>query len=501
MIKLRNLGWVSVAALLVGFGTAASAAPATFTQSSNSTEDNTETSDVDETMSSAPVVAAELFGSGTAVKLEFGTGFQPVYKLIYNAATGDDVNFGGNDQGLITYTLSGATFAERVSPSDFAFGDASSATLERTAGGAKGDASVTIRVNAGGMWESGDTLTFTIPWLNATGRSAKAPVRMSAALSIDRTSKFPEGGPVNSKCGETSPVPVGCKLVTVTPKIATFALSGGSGGMIDLSNRAMLIGASGKNMADIALGTVTVAANASTAIKGQDGMAASLSGDLAGDVAISVSSDHFRTGDIVYIDDNKSGTQDDSRELFTIADGVATGDRPLKDGMYTVRYKPNGTDPLVHDSSLTLSARTDFTDRENMNRSATPAGVKSTLKLAGIKGNPPKAYAIAPVDNMDVSNVRITCEAGKACMAFLSCRDSDGMSTFGDAGVSIPAYGTVRLDQAQVAAALGMMPGEEWSGRLACTVLSTAKISVQVLTRAAGVLVNNTYVTEGGDTP
>ena len=48
----------------------------------------------------------------------------------------------------------------------------------------------------------------------------------------------------------------------------------------------------------------------------------------------------------------------------------------------------------------------------------------------------------------------------------------------------------------QIAEALGLAEG--WEGRMSCDILSTAPISVQVLTRAAGVLVNNTDISEGG---
>ena len=54
---------------------------------------------------------------------------------------------------------------------------------------------------------------------------------------------------------------------------------------------------------------------------------------------------------------------------------------------------------------------------------------------------------------------------------------------------------TVRWNQMQIAGALGLDDG--WEGRLACEVLSSAEITVQVLTRAAGVLVNNTATDSG----
>ena len=344
-----------------------------------------------------------------------------------------------------------------------------------------------------------------MPDLTATGRSKTAPVRMSSSFSISKTSNFPEGGPSNKACGETNTDGTtasarGCKVVEADNKISTFSLSGAAEGKIDLSNRAKLISGT-KNVDAIAIGTVTVDVADPTGvnIKGQDGEAASVTGDLAGDVVISVSSSELRDGDIVYIDDNKSGGQDDDRELFTISGGTATADRAIKKGSWTVMYMPNGKDALMHDTELKVSAMTDFSDRENLNLDAkmgTAKSITSTLQLNGIRENPAMAYAIAPIGDTDQANLRITCESGKACNAFLSCHDQAGDDYFGDAGIEIDARATAHLDQDGIGAALNT---EGWSGRLACDVLSTAPISVQVLTRAAGVLVNNTYVGEGGE--
>ena len=513
MIRFKNLGRLGVLALLFAFGATASAQTAgTFTQSSNSTEDDPSTTTTDETVSSAPTVASELFGPGTGVKLEFGEdGFTPIYKLTYVTAKDSDGNddsansvTGSADVGMITYTLGGATFAERVSPNDFTPTDASVAI---DSGGAKGDSSVTIEVTPSGAWSGTTVLTFTVPDLTATGRSDKAPVRMSASFSISKTSNFPEGGPGNKACGEkntdgTQASARGCKVVNADKKINVFSLGGAAMGKIDLANRSKLISGT-KNIDEIAIGTVTVgvADKAGTEIMGQDGKPASLTGDLAGDVTISVASSQFRDGDIVYIDDNGSKSQDDSRELFDISGGVATADRAIKAGSWTVIYVPNGDDALTHGTEMKVSAATDFTDRENLNMDAKMGASKSIttmLDLNGIQPNPAMAYAIASLDDEDTSNVRITCESGKACNAFLSCHDQAGDEYFGDAGIEIAANATTRLDQAGINAALGIADGESWSGRLACEVLSTAPVSVQVLTRAAGVLVNNTYVGEGG---
>ena len=526
MIKLKNLGLVGILALLV-FGTAANAQTASmFMQSSNSTEavpDDPNTTDTNEAaaaVSSAALAASELFGSG-AVKLEFGaTGFAPIYKLTYVQAMTADTppvadptnSIEDADEGMITYTLSGAVFNERVSPNDFMIAGDTAATLEVTADGAKGDSSVTIKITAGAAWTGANTITFTIPDLSATPGRTKGvvnPVRITSSYMLSTQSNFPEGSPKNANCDDaTKATPAqGCRIVNAQDYVAEFTLGGAGTGNIDLADRTKLI-AGEKHVPDIAIGTVTVKAAAGTTIKDQDGTAVTFAGDLAGDVVITVQSDQFRDGDIVYIDDDGDKKPGDSRERLSITDGKATTTRDLEEDTddakcctWTVRYVPNGEDALMHDTEMKLSAMTDFTNRDNMNSSAKAGdatSVTSSLLLNGIRPNPAKAYAVAPIGSTDTANVRITCENAKKCNAFLSCYDGSGMDYFGEAGVEVPANGTVRLNQDELSEALGMMAGESWSGRLSCDVLSTAPVSVQVLTRAAGVLVNNTYVGEGG---
>ena len=550
MIKLSNLGLAAVLALGAGPALAQDVEPedpGMFMQE----------------VPTPPTMAAELFGPGTDVKVEFGAAkFEPMFILTYQRAKGhvdddsdvatpsnddssdndqtpgdgildmkadDEANsVEAGDEGMLTFHLEGAVFAERVSPNDFSTtADGTEATtdddaLEITAGGAKGDASVTLKVTAGAAWANGYEIMFDVADLTASGRHEFAPVRMMATSSKTKKNNYPEGNAMPANCDpnffaafgvrDTDATVRGCRLVEADSYIARFDLKGGSTSRVDLADRTKLIGGDGKHLADVAIGTVSVMAESGDGIKGQDGDAASFSGDLAGDAVITVHSKHFREGDVVYIDDDGNKKPDDPREVFDMADGMATADRALTSpANWTVRYMPNGKDELMHDMAFTVTAMTNFTDRDNKNATATektdagmdfrPArpAIGSILKLNGIEGAPAKAYALAPIGAGDIANVRITCESGSDCHAFLSCYDPDGMGYFGDAGIMIPSNGTKRLDQEMVAMELGMMMGDEsWTGRLSCDVLSTEPVSVQVLTRAAGVLVNNTYVAPGG---
>ena len=218
-------------------------------------------------------------------------------------------------------------------------------------------------------------------------------------------------------------------------------------------------------------------------------------GSMAGTLAISVASDKFNEGDVVYIDANNNKAPD-TGELFVIADGVASDSVDLSTEAVTVYYLPVGDVPLTHRSSFAINAGTEFSAADNKNRAAKPA--KATLSLDGITGAGVKAYAIAPVGSTDKANVRITCEssAEAGCRVFFECRDHAGTNTFGEAGAAVGPNMTATWQQDAIQEALGI---DDWEGRLSCNVLATDDISVQVLTRAEGVLVNNTSVNETKD--
>ena len=248
------------------------------------------------------------------------------------------------------------------------------------------------------------------------------------------------------------------------------------------------------------LATVTVAANFAAGARDQDGDMIDadygFSNDLAGSLAITVASARASTDDDkVYIDSN-GNKKVDGREEFEM-DGVAADTVPLAAGPLHVFYVPSGDDALKHRTSFSTTATTEFSDLGNKN-TGTPKAAVATLKLFGIKDAAAKAYAIAPISSTDTANVRVTCEttAKTGCNVFLDCTDPMGMNTFGEAGAMVGPGMTVRWDQMDIAGALGLDDG--WTGRMRCDVLSSAEITVQVLTRSEGVLVNNTATSEGG---
>lgn len=269
------------------------------------------------------------------------------------------------------------------------------------------------------------------------------------------------------------------------PKVPAIT-STGMDGTISLEDRTMLVDADDDGA--IQLATFKVNSKFIAGLKDADGndleAEDGFDGTLAGNMEIYVESESFRDGDKL-----KAGTVD-----MVVKDTVATATVELSDAAadagVAVTYQPNGKDNLQHRTMFDAHAETLFDDENH--KDAASAAVMSTLTLEGIMPETAKAYAIAPMTSTDIANVRVTCEASSGCQVFLDCKDMDGMSTFYEDGAELMGGETVRWTQSDIAAALGI----DWTDWLACEVLSTKSVSVQVLTRAAGVLVNNTYVDE-----
>ena len=416
---------------------------------------------------------------------------------------------------------------------------ASEVTIERDGGG-KNTNSVSFKVTVGDTAladnvipaltdADGDTATpdvyagvtrkivFAMPDLNASGLRAEGEnsaadkgVQVKATWTVEQTKS---GGTVITEavtnpnaCGgaEAGKTPVSCVIVDAVQVVESVAAdvstAGGSISLVATDERSVLVGGNGKasdpQRALLAKVSVEVADQFGGA-RDQDGdLIDGFTGDLSGSLAIRVSSDSFNDGDVVYIDSN-GNKKVDGREAFDMDEGVASDTVPLGTTSMDVWYVPSGDEPLKHRTAFTTNANTEFADTDARQRSA-KAGT-AMLKLFGIQDGVAKAYAIAPSTHMDQSNIRVTCEtsAKAGCNVFLDCHDTAGMNTFGEAGMMVGPNATEHLTQMDIQEALGM--DEAWSGRLSCDVLSSAPISVQVLTRSGDVLVNNTSVNEGGN--
>ena len=277
---------------------------------------------------------------------------------------------------------------------------------------------------------------------------------------------------------------------TALPDIANVPGSG----TISIEDRTTLLGAGGKAAEKITLSTIKVSGMFPAGLKDDSGNAVTeFSGALDGNLLVTVTSDNFNDGDTVTAVVTDAAKKVIGEKELDVRDGEASGSVDLTTDMVTVTYAPAGKEPLKHRALLTTKVMTEFTRANNANASATPA--MSYLTLSGIKPDTARAYAIAPVTSTDRSNVRVTCESSQMCQVFLDCKDQAGMSWFWEDGTVLTGGETRVWQQSDIAMALD---AESWTGRLSCEVLSTAPITVQVLTRSGDVLVNNTYVDTGG---
>ena len=121
--------------------------------------------------------------------------------------------------------------------------------------------------------------------------------------------------------------------------------------------------------------------------------------------------------------------------------------------------------------------------------------IARTLRAAGIEVEG-YAYGVVKGGAMyEASIIRATCEgSGDGCVVFADCTDQDGMNYFGGP-VSIAAGATAKVDNDQLAAALG---GGWDKGRGRCDIYSTAPLAVQHMIRTASGLINNSAVVGRG---
>ena len=419
----------------------------------------------------------------------------------------------------------------------FCEADPAEVTLEREGGG-KNTNSVTFKITAdaaidvAGLVEpavvaeatpyTGETkkIVFALPDLNVSGLAAprtdaagKVTFAGSHAMVTATIEQPKSGGTLiyegimnGNQCGGVPDKPksmatISCPVVEAGAVITAISNSGG-GGLISLAptdERSVLVSGDGKAVdpqrAALSTVRVTVADNFG-GVRDQDGdLIDGFTGDLSGTLAIRVASDSFGEDDVVYIDTN-ANKKVDGREAFDMDDGVASDTVPLDGVGKTVYYVPSGDVALKHRTEFEVTANTEFADTDAKMRSAKKA--TAMLKLNGIGDAVAKAYAIAPETSTDIANVRVTCEtsAKEGCNVFLDCKDEAGMNTFGEAGAVLGPNTTMTWQQDDIADALGLDDG--WEGRLACDVLSSDDITVQILTRASGVLVNNTATSTGG---
>lgn len=385
-------------------------------------------------------------------------------------------------------------------------------------------ASVEVAAGGGSGWPDFDTVTGGAA---ATGIAVCSDNAMAARNECDR---LENGRLTRLGSAAANRAQPGAPIIAFTAGL-TFTPTSGGASNIDLAGgRLGFVRSAPARLGTVRVGVTSAAACTTddpipTGLPGgtpapcylqSDGREFSIGrgGEGQGDLMVVVTGD-FRAGDTVWLEhDGASGAgaretldlQDDGSMTGTFGlndvagnAGAAagdTGDMDREEGVVTrsLFYSPNGDDPL-RPATFRSRFMVDFDSGDVADKDWAPASNEAanhTTSLTVIEDTQ-HAYAIPELGATDQGNVRIKCEVATECMVYLECDDTAGNSRFAQLGDAIAGRSTRTLNAAAIAEELNF--GDDgWQGSLSCIVYSTREISVQVLVRSAGTLVNQTYI-------
>ncbi len=482
----------------------------------------------------AVLLAAAAGGSWTASaqQLEMGVDNQPRYALeVFGPGSGDLDYSEGNEPKVtlkvteakiesgqkaeITFTLDGAKFGQRVRTSNLGVATSTKNTIDRevVSDGAKGDSEVTFKVEAGPEGLAvGDVIEFTLPPVSdATARLANAysDTGVRVFVEVDPVSSNSGGGsfPVyefdaldDAKTANMSearvilPSQAGSQEGYKSHWAVTLNVDDGDTGNVNVEKRTELINSdTRKPVSKLKLASVSVRVDST--LWQSDGSPFAIEGknaDGAGYLKIEVSG-NLRDEDSLFYNldgDAQSDTGEDLTKRDSMASRLFKLDSVPEVGGRDVYLVPGGQ--VLRPGPITTTASIIYDSGTSRN----PAAKTKNVALQ-YDGSPDAvdAYAIAPTTSGDISNVRVKCEASAPCQVYFACDGQDGSDIFGKVPDAIGARSTRTFRQMDIQNVVG----DAWTGRLSCSVISTNNrpVSVQVLTRSGGVLVNNTYVEDG----
>ena len=357
--------------------------------------------------------------------------------------------------------------------------------------------------------------------------SESSDVTITTVADGEGTTRYPNSGvlqltmpPAPTSTSTTRP-PV--PLVTFQSAL-TFTASASGGGMsdIDITGDRLQVDKYHPMVANQSrLATVRVGVPSNT-VKQLDGQIFSIASrqDGEGDLTVSVTGEFHEEGDVVFLDLDGDNNPD-ANEMLEMDEGVMSqrfpltavagnaanrvdsneGERQRAEGeaTRTLIFRSNGEDTL-RPATYTSTFAVDFDEENNADKAG--QSVAHMTRYYAREGSNQifigdsltrHAYAIPPLGSGDEGTVRVKCETATACPVYLECDDSAGMSWFSELREGIDSRATLVLDSETIATHLDV--GDDgWNGRLSCLVMSTRDISLQVLTRSGGALINNTFV-------
>lgn len=475
-------------------------------------------------------VAQELFGPNSeSVKVAVEANFIARYQDP-EAVQGGTVTVAPGQSAIFTYRFSGARLAEAIEAGDLSFRDSSNSPMSGLiftagrdgGGGQKGDDFVSYTVTAGdsAVTLSGNQFVFDVPDVEmvtvANEEEAEdRQVTMTFTIDPPTQNRFSTGGdnfpryPISPTSTENTSIIVRISpayTLTVSPSATSEDVNRAE---INLDDPSMLTATSSNplievdgfgdsDMSGIKLSSATVMKTAvitGTPVNVADATSQFTAGttDM---LRISVTGD-FSASDRLFLSTTTTGnvTYNETNDLLlTVSeDGTtAEGAKPLAgtgaipvDMEHALYYVPGGQ---ISRGSIAVSYTFDFA--ASTARDSTTAGKDLMLEYSGINFTN-YAYAIPGPDSTDIGNLRVRCEGASECTVFFRCMDQEGMSVGGFERTSIEAGATERYSSMDLATMLGV---DDWTGRLACSLHSSSRVSVQLLVRSAGTLTNNTFI-------
>ena len=470
--------------------------------------------------SAAQLVAKEHFGGDPRVvnvsKMDLveddanddnTTGAQrPYVELTLSDATtgGTDANIDDGNTADITFELTGATFEQAAGSTNlkqFTAAQncnpavAAGSTIEGSVmkGGAKGDSSVTYRVEvtdagAATSFNPDQAICFLIPDLSVSSGSVSVEASIkpvaTTGVSFPSAIAFPEAKEAKAAA----------KAVLAAEAALTASLGTGDTAFVNVADRTKIAtggtqdpSGDSKTMG-LKVGTLSVAVSQKDIWKltGDDYLPTDqIDGSLSGQITVTVGGIRpYGSGDRVLVGSGAtalSGTISGMAAEATVQTAVDS---------LSIVYVPGGVDNLKPGPFM-AAAEYKFNDRRNVSGASAMIKPPSTgmIKYAGVEVEG-YAYGVVRGGGSDTSFVRVTCRASADCAVFLDCTDQAGMNYF-DATPPVAAGGTSVWNSAAIAGVLG---GGWASGRGRCDIHSTGQLSVQHMVRSGNTLVNSSTV-------
>ena len=489
--------------------------------------------------STPAVVALEYFGAAGGREIQsagFDVDADPADRTStvrpYVALTVNNGPITTGNVAEITFTLTGATLSQSVSPANLDLRSSctdaatqSGLSVSVSGGGAQEDASVTFRteVTAGGGLADGQAICFWVPNLQATLANLAPPgsppsmgVAVTATIEQGVTNQNafpgrisgPVGGDVDANDDEdaldgnevgSSPNAPG-RVFSAMPALLTMLEPGGealvslkdrtkiSRGVADPSVKESAKAPMGLSVGALSIATAPAAASGIWQLNGTAnvvGANGAIDASLGGQVMLSVGGP-FQDGDKVVF-----GKAPSAREVM--AEGMmASTALELKPGRTTIVYVPSGTN-LLEPSTFVAMARYAFNSSDN-NSALAIKPTSGEVKYDGIEVEG-YAYGVVKGDGMDMSYGRATCEAPSGeCEMYVQCTGQDGTPYFGGP-MKVGSGQTAVISSDDLAMALG---GGWETGRGRCEIFSTAPLAFQHMVRSGHTLVNNSVVVGRG---